>query len=134
VMIAASDDGRRMGDRLAETVVERYDPAAPLETRIGWTALGLIGGFVGMSVLPTRVVPRMEISRAATAYAERTLGGGRGPARGASIRDGTGWVTLDSDLRGPVRIHLERSDGEWSVVDVRRIPDSELTTAFHIEW
>jgi hypothetical protein len=128
------DSGRRMGDRLAGTVVERYSPEGAWWKRAA-PGLAVISGGVallwGMSPL---VAGRTLAAREARAYTQSRLGAQ--PAanpRYVSVRGDSGEVGLTlRDGRG-VRVHLARSRGAWRAWQVEEVSSSALGRGLSIQ-
>lgn len=133
VLVAVSPTGRRLGDRWAYTSVVRYQPAGPAWKRL-LPGLGAVAALGCLHLLAPLITARMDISRAAVAYARGEHGGtpAVAPAQALVVND-RGTVTLRMDDGRHARVHLVRAQGRWTATRIEDIPREALGRGFSIQ-
>lgn len=114
-MVAIRSDGRRLGDLLAGTAVERYQPAASLGRRIGLYLLVVVPGVIFAFASVPLINGRTLAAEAAQAYVLAEEGMELGAPRGVWIQDDQAVVTFKLDQDSGRRVSLRRNGGQWTV-------------------
>ena len=134
LILLFSESKQRLGDRLANTVVEWYAPEEVWWRRAVPGALGVGIGYGLLLVLTPVVMGRMEISRAARDYAAQELPRRtRGTPKQITILNDTGQVALSFSGNEHIRVHLLRSGERWQVQRVEPVSGEEVGGGFSVQ-
>ncbi|HEY0021594.1 MAG TPA: RDD family protein [Longimicrobium sp.] len=127
------DNGRRMGDRLAGTVVERYSPGGAWWKRAAPGLAVISGGIALLWGMSPVVGGRPLIAREARAFTQSQLGAQAGNPRYVAVRGDSGEVGMTlRDGRG-VRVYLARSRGAWRARQLEEVSPSQLGRGISIQ-
>ena len=126
LMVAFGKQRRRLGDRLASTMVERYQPPRSPLSRAGLALVVAVPGFLVMFGAAPLINARMSISRAAQAYVAEREGIELPTPRTVRVVNDIGAVTFRvSDQRG-LQLELERVGGNWTVLRASEIRPEQI--------
>lgn len=132
VLMAVSPSRRRLGDRWARTSVVRVRPAASWRRRL-LPGLGAMAALGCLHPLTPLITARMDVSRAAVAFAGGEHGGTPAavPLQAWVVND-SGTVTLRMDGGRHARVHLVRVQGQWTAERMEDIPRNAAGRGFSV--
>ena len=134
LLLLFSESKQRLGDHLAGTVVEWYAPEQVWWRRAVPGALGVSVGYGLLLLLTPVIMGRMEISRAARAYAAQELQiRTRGTPKQITIVNDTGQIALSFPGKQYMKVHLLRSRESWQVQRVEPIAEREVGGGFSVQ-